>query len=61
MFATLGSFSVVYFALAGVLFILILFEKYFIAFEDKYRKRARNKRKQRKVQSNGNTKCHKSV
>lgn len=35
MFNTLGSFSAVYFTLAAVLFILILFEKHFIKLEDK--------------------------
>lgn len=34
MFNTLGSFSAVYFALAAVLFILILFEKHFIQLEE---------------------------
>ena len=37
MFTTLGSFSAVYFTLAAVLFILILFEKHFIKLEDKIR------------------------
>ncbi len=37
MFNTLGSFSAVYFALAAVLFVLILFEKYFVQLEDKIR------------------------
>lgn len=35
MFNTLGNFSAVYFTLAAVLFILILFEKHFIRLEDK--------------------------
>ena len=35
MFETLGGFSVVYFALAAVLFLLILFEKPLIALEEK--------------------------
>ncbi len=35
MFESLGSFSVVYFALAAVLFLLILFEKPLIALEEK--------------------------
>ncbi len=37
MFNTLGSFSAVYFTLAAVLFVLILFEKHFIRLEDKIR------------------------
>ena len=36
MFNTLGSFSVVYFALAAVLFVLVLFEKHFIQLEEKH-------------------------
>ena len=35
MFNTIGSFSAVYFTLAAILFILVLFEKYFIRLEDK--------------------------
>lgn len=35
MFNTIGSFSAVYLTLTAVLFILVLFEKYFINLEDK--------------------------
>ena len=45
MFETLESFSIVYWSLAVVLVLLVLFEKHLIAFEDKVkakrRKRAR--------------------
>ncbi|MBR6567168.1 MAG: hypothetical protein IKK60_00785 [Clostridia bacterium] len=48
MFNTLGNFSAVYFTLAAVLFILILFEKHFIRLEDKI-KSNRAKRKNTSV------------
>lgn len=45
MFNTLGSFSAVYFALAAVLFILVLFEKHFIHLEEKLKaKKARSRK-----------------
>ncbi len=45
MFNTLGSFSIVYFALAAVLFVLILFEKQFIHLEEKYNAKKTKARK----------------
>lgn len=50
MFNTLGSFSAVYFTLAAVLFILILFEKYFIKIEDNIR--AKKKAVKKSVKAN---------
>lgn len=45
MFNTIGSFSAVYFTLAAILFILVLFEKHFIHLEDKIRAdRAKSKK-----------------
>ena len=44
MFSTLGSFSAVYFTLAGILFVLVLFEKHLINLEDNWKKK-RQKRK----------------
>ena len=41
MFDTLGSFAAVYFTLAAILFVLILFEKPLIALEDKWRAKRR--------------------
>ncbi|MBQ7118558.1 MAG: hypothetical protein IJN88_10135 [Clostridia bacterium] len=56
MFNTLGSFSVVYFALAAVLFFLVLFEKHFIQLEEKI------KSKKTKVKKSARqTNCKKSV
>ena len=45
MFNTLGNFSAVYFTLAAVLFILILFEKHFIRLEDKIKENKKLKKK----------------
>ena len=45
MFNTLGSFSFVYFTLAAILFILILFEKYFIQLEDKIKANKKSAKK----------------
>ena len=44
MFSTLGSFSVVYFTLATILFFLILFEKKLIVLEDKIREKKGKRR-----------------
>ena len=44
MFNTLGSFSAVYFTLAAVLFILVLFEKHFINLEEKLKAKKAKKR-----------------
>ena len=50
MFNTLGSFSAVYFTLAAILFILVLFEKHFIRLEDKIRAdRAKSKKAVKKT------------
>ncbi len=56
MFNTLGSFSAVYFALAAVLFVLILFEKHFIRLEDKIKARKKSAYKTVKAES-----CQKPV
>ncbi len=53
MFNTLGNFSAVYFTLAAVLFILILFEKHFIKLEDKI--------KANKSKKNNTSTCTKGV
>ncbi len=45
MFTTLGNFSAVYFTLAAVLFILILFEKHFIKLEDKIKSNKNNSKR----------------
>ena len=45
MFNTIGSFATVYFALAAILFLLVLFEKQLIALEDKIKARATERRK----------------
>lgn len=50
MFNTIGSFSAVYFTLAAILFILVLFEKHFIHLEDKIRT---GKAKAKKSAKNG--------
>ncbi len=50
MFNTLGSFSAVYFALAAILFVLILFEKYFIRLEENIK--AKKKATKKPVKSN---------
>ncbi len=47
MFTTLGNFSAVYFTLAAVLFILILFEKHFIKLEDKIKAKKSNRKNSR--------------
>lgn len=39
MFSNIGSFSAVYFSLAFILFLLILFEKPLIKLEEKIKKR----------------------
>ena len=41
MFETLGSFSTVYFSLASILFVLILFEKKLIEFEERIKNNER--------------------
>ena len=51
MFNTLGSFSAVYFTLAAVLFVLILFEKHFIQLEDKIKAKRRAAKKATKAAS----------
>lgn len=56
MFTTIGSFSAVYFTLAAVLFILILFEKHFIRLEDKIKARKSATKRQ-----SGNSTTVKSV
>ncbi len=62
MFTTLGNFSAVYFTLAAVLFILILFEKYFIRLEDKIRANKSKKNNSRShISSNGNVHKNKST
>lgn len=55
MFNTLGSFSAVYFALAAVLFILILFEKHFINLEEKIKAKKSSSSKAVKSASHKNT------
>ncbi len=45
MFNTIGSFSAVYFTLAAILFILVLFEKHFIHLEDRIRANRANLKK----------------
>ena len=51
MFETLGGFAAVYFTLAAILFVLILFEKPLIALEDKWR--AKRKQGVKKPKTNG--------
>ncbi|MBE6774632.1 MAG: hypothetical protein E7543_00400 [Ruminococcaceae bacterium] len=60
MFNTLGNFSAVYFTLAAVLFILILFEKHFIRLEEKLK--AKRSRTGKSVKAASYTKStHKNV
>ena len=54
MFDTLASFSTVYFILAAILFLLVLFEKHLIAFEDNARA-ARSARKQKQAHTKNKT------
>ncbi len=49
MFETLGEFSAVYFALAAVLVLLVLFKKPLIALEDRIRLKEDVVRKQAKI------------
>ncbi len=51
MFNTLGNFSAVYFTLAAVLFVLILFEKHFIRLEDRIRAKKKQANKTMKTNS----------
>lgn len=54
MFDTLASFSTVYFILSAILFLLILFEKYLIVFEDNARA-AKAARKQKQAHAKNRT------
>lgn len=45
MFNTIGSFSVVYFTLGIILFLLVLFEKHFIQLEEKIKARKTDAKK----------------
>ncbi len=61
MFSTLGSFSAVYFTLAAIVFVLILFEKHLIALEDNFKaKRAVTKKSIKNNKSIKNTPKSKS-